>query len=144
MPTPEEMAERRARQAWWLRVVRMTDPRKPTLSQVAVAAGLKPGSGSVVSLWERDDSKEGPKQSQLVRLAAYYEVPLALFTEPRETDEEYVSRLRRLAVAAIDLAHEDRAAERGGAPVDGGGHDERRGRRPPRTRRRSPRARPGQ
>lgn len=90
-----------------LRVARMTDPREPTLADVAIAAGLGAGSGSVVSLWERNRTPEGPKQSQLRRLAAFYGLPLGVFTEPPETDEERLARLRRLAIAAVELEQDD-------------------------------------
>lgn len=128
MPTDHELAVTKARQAWMLRVARMTDPREPTLAQVAVAAGLKATSGSVVSLWENNRTKgDGPKQSQLRRLAAYYGLPLNVFTEPDETDEERLSKLRRLAIAAVELEQADADQEEEADPGDG---DERGG--PPR------------
>ena len=119
MPTKQELAVRRARQAWWLRVCRETDPRKPKLDEIAEAAGLKPGSGSVVSLWERNRTISGPKLEQLVRLAAYYGVPLSLFTEPPETDEERVATYRQLALGAIAIAEQDSEAEAGEPDRDG-------------------------
>lgn len=107
MPTDVDLARFRARQAWWLKVAREADPRKPTLSDVAQAAGLKEGSGSVASLWENNLSVSGPKQEQLYRLAAFYGLPVTLFSDPPETDEEHLATLRQLALAAIEIANED-------------------------------------
>lgn len=114
MPTLEEDALRRKRQAYWLRTVRAVDPRRPTLADVARAAGLKGTSGSVVSLWENDVAREGPKLSQLQRLAAFYAVPLRIFTEPDPT--------RRGAdrVAARSRARCSRASDRGPGGRGGG------------------------
>lgn len=111
MPTDRDLALLRARQAWWLKVLRETDSRKLTLSQVAVAAGLDGGSGSVVSLWENNRAKNPPKYEQLVRLAAFYGVPLGLLTEPPETDEERLAHFRQLALGAVAVALQDVAAE---------------------------------
>jgi transcriptional regulator with XRE-family HTH domain len=108
MPTDHEYKVRKARQAWMLRVARLTDPREPKLADVAEAAGLGRGSGSVVSLWEHNATKDGPKQSQLFRLAAYYGLPLSVFTEPdHETDEERLATKRRLAIGAVELEQDD-------------------------------------
>lgn len=107
MPTEPDIALAKARTAWWLRVCRMLDPREPTLAQVAKAAGLSEGSGSVVSLWENNQTATGPKLSQLRRLSAFYSVPLTLFTEPPETDEERLAGLRRLALGAIEIERQD-------------------------------------
>lgn len=125
MPTEPDLALAKARTAWWLRVCRMLDSREPTLAEIAKAAGLKEGSGSVVSLWENNRTATGPKLAQLRRLAAFYNVPLTLFTEPPETDEERLAQMRRLALGAVDLEQqhwdEEAATRRGG----GGGLDER-------------------
>lgn len=120
MPTDQEIALIRARQAWWLKMCRETDPRKPTLGAVAKAAGLDEGSGSVVSLWENNRTKSGPKYEQLVRLAAYYAVPLSVFTEPPETDQERLAHFRQLALGAIAVGQQDAAAE----PASGRGADD--------------------
>lgn len=124
MPTEHELARRRARTAWWLRTCRLTDPREPPLAAVATAAGLGAGSGSVVSLWERNRAPNGPKLDQLHRLAAYYGVPVTLFTNPPATDEERLARYRQLALGALEAEREDWAqeAEEGG-PDDEDGHD---------------------
>jgi transcriptional regulator with XRE-family HTH domain len=107
MPTDADLAQIRARRAYWLRAARANDPRRPTLAAAAKVAGLKEGSGSVVSLWERNATPEGPKDSQLRRLAAFYGLPFSLFSEPPETDEERLARMRQLALAAVELEQQD-------------------------------------
>lgn len=125
MPTDIELARKRARLAWWLRVCFETDGRDLVLADIAEAAGLSRGSGSVVSLWHRNESVNPPKLEQLTRLAAFYGVPLTLFTEPPETDEERVARYRRLALGAIDAEQQDwdegpaAGPSPGGEPSDG-------------------------
>lgn len=121
MPDDVAIARRAARTAWWLRVIRETDPRKTTLAQAAKAAGLSQNSGSVVSHWERNDAVTGPKLSQLERLAAYYGVPLTLFTQPPETDEERAARYRRLALEALDEEEQDWEGGSDPAPGDAPG-----------------------
>ena len=54
-----------------------------------------------------------------MRLAAYYGVPLSLFTEPPETDEERVATYRQLALGAIAIAEQDSEAEAGEPDRDG-------------------------
>lgn len=105
MPTDAAVQKRQTRTAWWLRVCHLVDSRKPTGAQVAVAAGLSAGSASVVSLWEQN--KAQPKLEQLERLAAFYGVPVSLFTEPPETDEERLGRYRQRALAAVDAEQRD-------------------------------------
>lgn len=107
MPDDHELAAIRARQAWMLRMARLTDPRRPTQADVAKAAGLGIGSGSVVSLWESNKSKGGPSLDQLRRVARFFGLPLTVFTEPPETDEERLANLRRLAIAAVGLEQAD-------------------------------------
>lgn len=107
MGTDRDLAQSQARTAWWLRVCRMTDPRIPTLAQVAVAAGLSEGSGSTVSRWETNTAINPPKLPQLRLLARFYGVPVRLFTEPPETDEERAARYRRLALGAVDEEQQD-------------------------------------
>lgn len=114
MPSEPDLALAKARTAWWLRVCRMLDPRKPTLAQVAKAADLQEGSGSVVSLWENNRTANGPTLPQLRRLAAFYGVPLTLFTESPETDEERLATIRRLALGAVDLEQQDWESEAAG------------------------------
>lgn len=125
MPTANDTAKRRARTAWWLRACRLSDPRRPKLAAVGDAAGLGEGSGSVVSLWERNLAKNGPRLDQLERLAAFYGVPLSLFTDPPETDEERLSRLRQLSLAALDDEQRDWESGEGAEdPDDEAGLDE--------------------
>ena len=120
MPTEEELKVIRARRAWWLRVARLADPRHPTLGDAAVAAGLDAGSGSVVSLWEANKQKgEGPKESQLRRLASFYGLPFTLFVDPPETDEERLARLRELALSALEQEQADWDAELGAGRESG-------------------------
>lgn len=118
MAADQKLALRQARTAWWLKTVRETDPRGTTLSQAAVAAGLSPKSGSVVSHWENNDAVTGPKLRQLERLAEFYRVPLTLFTEPPETDQERAARYRQLALEALDEEREDWEAGSDPAPGD--------------------------
>lgn len=115
MPSDHDIAVMRARQAWWLKILRETDPRKPTLPEVAKASGLKIGSASVVSLWENNKAVTGPKYEQLVRLARFYGVPLTVLTEPKETDEERAASLRQLALGAVAVGDQD-LEEEGAAP----------------------------
>lgn len=129
MPSDYDLALGRHRQAYWLRLARQYDPRKPTLQEVAKAAGLSANSGSVVSLWENDRTPEGPKPSRLRRVAAFYGLPVALFSDPPETDEERLATLRRLAIGAVDLEQQDWDAGQEGGRDAGGGHDEPPGKR---------------
>jgi transcriptional regulator with XRE-family HTH domain len=117
MPTDAKLQQRRARTAHWLKLCRLTDQRDLTLAQVAVAAGLSEGSGSVVSLWERNVA--APKLDRLERLAPFYGVPLTLFTEPPETDRERLSRYRQLALGAVDAEQQDWDSEEGSDPSPG-------------------------
>lgn len=119
MPTDHELSAERHRQAYWLRLARLYDPRRPTLADVAKAAGLADKSGGMVSRWENDRTPEGPKQSRLKRVAAFYGLPVALFSEPPETDEDRLARMRRLAIGAIELEQQDWDAEQGDDPDDG-------------------------
>jgi transcriptional regulator with XRE-family HTH domain len=121
MPDDFELARNRTRLAWWLRACRLADPRDPTLAQVAIAAGLSKGSGSVVSLWETNRSVNPPKLEQLQRLARFYGVPLTLFTEPPETDAERLARYRRLALEALAEEQSDWEAGSGPSPEAGPG-----------------------
>lgn len=132
MPTDQELAQVRARRAWYLKIARLTDPREPTLSEVAQAAGLASGSGSVISLWENNKAGEGsPKDSQLRRLASYYGLPFSLFSDPPnvETDQERLAGMRRLAIGAVDLEQQDWESGQGPTPDAGDEQDERPGRR---------------
>lgn len=114
MPTQEEILATRRRRAWWIASARRADPRKPKLEAVATAVGLSANSASTVSDWE-NNLGGGPSMVQLELLAAFYGLPLKVFTEPAPTEQETLDGLRWLARAAIDLAHEDLEAEQSGA-----------------------------
>lgn len=96
MPTDEELEQRRRRRAWWLRVAR--EQRGQSQAGVADAVGLSKKSASTVGDWERNVSE--PSLRQLEMLAVIYGVPLNLFIDPPETDEERFQRLAAGAVAA--------------------------------------------
>lgn len=117
MPTSEEILKTKRRRAWWIASARRSDPRKPKLEAVARAVGLKPNSASTISDWENNIGG-GPSMAQLELLAGYYGLPLSVFTEPEETEQERLDRLRWLARDAIDLAREDLAAEEQLRPED--------------------------
>ena len=124
MPSDPDLALSKARLAYWLRMCRETDPRKPTLAAVAVAAGLSRGSGSVVSQWENNLTVNPPKLPQLQRLSAFYGVPLSLFTEPPETDEERLASTRRILMEAVEEEVADWAAQQASHRAAGGGRGE--------------------
>lgn len=88
------------RRGYWLRRARTN--KGITLSDAAVTAGLAASSGSTVSLWERGE--RGIKVHQMKRLALRYGVPVSLFTNPPETDDE---RLRAAIAEATTLALAD-------------------------------------
>jgi transcriptional regulator with XRE-family HTH domain len=114
MPTEDEMEGRKRRRAWWIASARRADPRHPKLADVAIAVGLKANSASTISDWENNQGG-GPSLAQLERLAAFYALPVSLFTEPQPTEEEHLSRLRDLALAAVALESEDWQVELAGA-----------------------------
>lgn len=118
MPTDDEIALRRRRRAWWIASARRADPRQPVLEEVALAVGLKAKSASTISDWEKGIGG-GPSLAQLERLAAFYGLPLATFTEPQPTEQERLDALRELALAAIDLEQQDSAAAAAGDPGAG-------------------------
>lgn len=118
MPTDHELTAERHRQAYWLRLARAYDPRKPTLADVAQAAGLSANSGGMVSRWENDRTPEGPKPSRLKRVAAFYGLPVDLFSSPPETDEDRLADMRRLAIGAVELEQQDWDAGADDGPSD--------------------------
>jgi transcriptional regulator with XRE-family HTH domain len=124
MPTDEELEQRRRRRAYWMRRAR----ESRGLGQAGVAELLKmsPRSASTVGDWERLVSD--PSLRQLEMMAAIYGVPLSLFVDPPETDEE---RLVALARAAIELERQDSEAEEGQDPDADDGPDAPPGRRSP-------------
>lgn len=112
MPSEQEIAQRRRRRAWWLRVAR--ESRGLSQSGVAEALGLSRKSASTVGDWERQVSD--PSLRQLEQLAALYSTPIALFMDPPETDEE---RFLVLAAGAIAAEHQDWAEAQDGGRAAG-------------------------
>jgi transcriptional regulator with XRE-family HTH domain len=111
--TAEE--ERRSRRlGYWLRMVR--EERGITLEDAAVAVGLSPKSGSTVSHWEH--GRRPIKVQHLIRLARFYGVPEAFFTDPPMTDEE---RLEAALGDAARLEREDWDMGSGAGPGGAGG-----------------------
>lgn len=111
-PTEEELKRRQRRTAWWLGVTRRLRARNQ--DDVAVYLGLKAGS----SVGDFERGVTAPSLKQLAMLAALYEVPLSLFTEPPMTDEE---RVLELSTGAAALEREDWDAEQDpGRAADGG------------------------
>lgn len=111
-PTEEELKRRQRRTAWWLGVVRRVRGRNQ--DDVARFLGLKAAS----SVGDFERAVTAPSLKQLAMLAALYEVPLSLFTEPPMTDEE---RVLDLSTGAAALEHEDWEAEQGPGQAAGGG-----------------------
>lgn len=112
LPTEDELARRTRRIAWWLHVARRVRGR--TQEDVATYLSLK--AGTSVGDFERGTTT--PSLKQLALLAALYEVPLALFTDPPMSDEE---RLLDSATGAATLESEDWAVEQGKGRGVGGG-----------------------
>lgn len=96
--TPEE-TQRARRRGYWMK--RAREHAAMTLAAAVHAAGLAEGSGSTVSRWEAGTL--APRIDQLERLAEVYRVPISLFTEPAETDDERLDRLMH------DAAERERA-----------------------------------
>jgi transcriptional regulator with XRE-family HTH domain len=91
----------RYRRGYWLRVVRRR--RRMDLASVAKAMGYSAGSASTFSLWE--DGKRDPSDVQLRKLSDVYGVPVEVFTDPDETDEERLDR--RIAVLEAERKRRD-------------------------------------
>lgn len=91
MPTEEDLALRKRRRAWWLRVAR----RGVSQSDVAKALGMSEKSGSTVGDWERGEGEPSIRQMEL--LSGLYGVPLTLFIDPPVTDDERLDEIVRLA-----------------------------------------------
>lgn len=102
----------------------MRERRGESLKSAALAAGLAQTSGSTVSLWERGEREISVRE--LRRLAKFYEVPEAFFTEPPMTDEE---RLEAALADAGALERADWAAGQDQGPGAGGAPDAERRRR---------------
>jgi transcriptional regulator with XRE-family HTH domain len=93
---PDDDATYNRRLGFWLRMAR----ERAGKSQAGAAEfiGLSASSKSTVSDWE--NGARPPKLNQLRRLAAHYEVPLELFTDPEPTPEERIDSIVRLATDA--------------------------------------------
>jgi transcriptional regulator with XRE-family HTH domain len=94
MPTSDELELRDRRRAWWLRVAR----RGMSQNGVAESLGLSKKSGSTIGDWERGISQ--PSLRQIEQLAALYGVPIDLFINPPQTDDERLDEIVRLATDA--------------------------------------------
>lgn len=86
-PTEQELAQQARRRAWWLLVARLSSGR----TQADAAAALDLSAGSSYGDYERGVTP--PSLKQLAILAALFEVPLSVFAEPKETDEERLERI---------------------------------------------------
>lgn len=112
MPTEEELALRKRRRAWWLRVAR----RGMSQNGVAKALGMSEKSGSTVGDWERGVGEPSIRQMEL--LAGLYGVPISLFIDPPLTDDERLDEIVQTA-GAIEQSDWDLAQAPG--PADGDG-----------------------
>lgn len=91
MHEEDEVYNRRL--GFWLRMAR----ERAGKSQAGAAEfiGLSKSSKSTISDWE--NGARPPSLSHLRRLAAYYAVPLEVFTDPQPTPEERLDEIVRLA-----------------------------------------------
>lgn len=91
----------RYRRGYWLRIAR----RRAGLNLESVAKAMKysSGSASTFSLWE--DGKRDPSDVQLRQIAAVYDVPVEIFTDPDETDTERLER--RIATIRAERARRE-------------------------------------
>lgn len=98
LPTEEDHQRRQRRQSWWLLAARLSAGR--TQADAAAAVGFSAST----SYGDFERGVTAPSLRQLAILATLYEVPLSLFTEPPQTDEERIEELtgrpsRRTGVA---------------------------------------------
>jgi transcriptional regulator with XRE-family HTH domain len=104
--TDAELTRERRRRGHWLRLAR----EAAGVKQETAAEALGLAAGTTILAWEK--GRRDPSASQMRALAQLYGVPVAMFADPLHTDEERVMDARAaLARAAIDLAHQDLAAE---------------------------------
>ena len=94
--TEDEIGALRLRRGYWLR--RARERANMDQNSVAKAIGLSERSGTVILAWEK--GRRSPDVDQLHQLARLYNVPMSLFTEPRETDAEWLAELAGAAIAA--------------------------------------------
>ncbi len=102
--TESELAILRRRRGYWLRLAR--EAANMDQNSAARELGMSPKSGTSVLAWEK--GTRSPTADQLHQLARIYRVPVSLFTEPRPTDEEWLSEI---ASGAVALAREDLEGE---------------------------------
>jgi transcriptional regulator with XRE-family HTH domain len=94
MAGDDDLDRYRYRRGYWLRMARRRAGRL-TLETVAKLMEYSERSSSTIKLWE--DGKRDPSDVQLRRIAALYNVPVEVFTDPDETDEERLDeKVRRL------------------------------------------------
>src|SRR3954468_21336263 len=87
LPTEADHLRRQRRQSWWLLAARLSSGR--TQADAAGAIGFTAAS----SYGDFERGITAPSLRQLAILATLYEVPLSLFTEPPQTDEERLEEL---------------------------------------------------
>jgi len=92
----EDAAVYRRRRGHWLRVAR--NRAGLTLKEVAHAMDYSLRSSSTIKLWE--DGKRDPSDVQLRRLSGVLGIPVEVFTEPDETDEERLEAKIRSVIAS--------------------------------------------
>ena len=102
--TTDDVGTYRRRRGHWLRVARQA--KGLTLKEVAQEMDYSLRSSSTIKLWE--DGKRDPSDVQLRRVAAVLGVPVEVFTDPDETDEERLHARVQSIVAA--RARRDRSA----------------------------------
>lgn len=90
---PDDDSTYNRRLGFWLRMAR--ERAGKSQAGAAEVIGLAPSSKSTISDWE--NGTRPPKLNQLRRLAAFYGVPLELFTDPQPTPEERIDEIVRLA-----------------------------------------------
>jgi len=94
----------RKRRGNWLRVAR--ERAGLNLDQVAVEMGFSLRSKSTISKWEKGE--RDPSDVNLRHVAEIYGVPIEVFTEPDETDEERLAARVRSILG--ERARRDRQA----------------------------------
>jgi transcriptional regulator with XRE-family HTH domain len=106
LPSEEDHLRRQRRQSWWLHAARLVSGR--TQGDAATALGFSASS----SYGDFERGITAPSLRQLAILATLYEVPLSLFTEPPQTDEERLEELTGSTSKRTDLVATERTTER--------------------------------
>lgn len=94
--TTEDPATYRLRRGHWLRVARQRAGL--TLKEVAHAMDYSQRSQTTIKLWE--DGRRDPSDVQLRKLASVLGIPVEVFTDPDETDDERLERKIRGIIAS--------------------------------------------